>query len=269
MKGDRMVFFLGCSRTASKGYMHVLNEHTTYNVTRELHLHKKNKGNTVYKCYQKFSSNKNVGLLAQELENLKNASYWKSDDFVAQKFQKFLEKTNTANLTYWGLVSKILEFDSDQKNKEFCGAKFPLHIAYFPTLKKHFPKSQFVFLARDPLTMAFSQFNKHKMTSFSRRFTMLLYTAIMFNCTILFGNIFRPKNSTFISYENFKADKRKIIQDLCKFLNITFDEEMLDIPVLGSRIQTDSSPYKLSKLESLGLKVFTFPFLIVYRQSMI
>lgn len=247
--------------------MHVLNEHSAFNVTKELHLHKKSRGNTVYKAFLNYKKNQDLEVLSEDLGKINNASFWKSNNYDAKSFHVFLKKKEVTDFNYWQLIRFILEFDCSQNGKKEAGAKFPLHIAYFPFFKKRFSTDSYIFLARDPKNIAFSQFNKHKLKSRIRRLSMVFYTAIMFNLTIFYGKVVAPKKSILLSYENFKNNRNETTQKLCEFLEIPFNSEMTEIPVLGSRIEVDSTPYQLNVLESAILKFLTFPFSTIYKKS--
>lgn len=246
----------------------MLNEHTPFNITRELHLHKRWGKNTLLNQFQEFKKGKQtLDEFTLSLSKLQNASYWKSDDYSAQDFHKFLETKNLTPSNYQSLVTSILEYDKFRAAKKESGAKFPININSYPLFKKWYPNEHFIFLGRDPLTMAFSQFNKHKTNSFSKRIVMLLHVASMFNATILWGKIFKPKNSLFIRYESFKTNKEEVIKKVCQFLNIEFQKQMTDLPILGSRMQKNSNDFILKYWERILLKLLTFPFRSIYLKS--
>ncbi|MFY0593580.1 sulfotransferase [Roseivirga sp.] len=262
-----MLFIVGSSRTASKAYMHLLNVHTHFNITRELHLHKRKGPGCIKAKLKAFNSNKlDLGALANELGQLSNASYWKSDDFKPDGFKKFLAQKDFKKLSYSQLVDLLLEHDKLNNEKIQAGAKFPMHISFFPILKNWYPKEKFIFLCRNPADVAFSQFNKHRLEKPTGRFIMLVYTAIMFNFTVLWGNLLKPKNSIFIPYELFKKDRQNVIQQLCEFLELRFNPAMLDLPILDSRIGQDKVLFRLKKLEKTLLIILTFPFNVIYHK---
>lgn len=262
-----MLFIFGCSRTASKAYMHLFNKHTHYNITRELHLHKKRGANSINGKLHLFNQEHgSTQKLANDLAKLYNASYWKSEDFEAHGFSNFLSEKNVKKLDYSTIVKLILEYDKLRQEKRFCGAKFPIHIAFFPIFKKWYPSGQYIFLCREPSSIAYSQFNKHELNRTKKRVSMLLYTSIMFNFTVLWGYLWKSQNSIFIPYETFKNQQKAVITELCKFLKLEFNNEMLSLPVLGSRMQENKASYELKLWEKVLIKVFTFPFGYIYKR---
>jgi len=181
-----MIFFFGCSRTASKAYQYILNEYTQVNIARELHLISGITKKSLYRVYYKYKfQHKNIEKLCAELGTLRSATYWKTKQFDAEVFKYYLENKEIKKLNFKALILNIIEFDAHKNKKEIIGAKFLVHIFFYPPFKRlwGFNQAKYIFLVRKSKDILFSPFNKHEMKNRSTRMAMVFYVAFMFNFT--------------------------------------------------------------------------------------
>ena len=143
----------------------------------------------------------------------------------------------------------------------------PIHIGVVIFFRDWYKESKYIFIARQPAGIAFSHVNKHKLKKPLGRLRMLIYTSIMFNFTVFWGMIFNPQMSIFLTYEDFKSNRSEVIKELCRFLDIPYTSEMASLPVLGSRIQDNSSIYQMNVIEKMLLNILTFTFSYLYNSK--
>lgn len=261
-----MVFIFGCSRTGSKAYMHMFSEHLGIHLTRELHLFSSFAKQSFLRKYIEYRyGHRNNARLAHEFPKLKNASYWRSDDYDANAFEKYLDEHKKGRtLRFWELFHTLLSFDRDQHGKETGGAKFPAHVMCYPLIKRKYPKAQYIFLARRPEDILFSQFNKHEMRKTLPRLAMIIHMVVMFNFTLFYARLWSRNKVYFVKYEDFKNDRDATLTGLCRFLGREYKKDMADLPILGSRMKKERDPFYLSGREKALVRILTWPWKRTY-----
>ncbi|MEL7146736.1 MAG: sulfotransferase [Bacteroidota bacterium] len=262
-----MIFFFGCSRTASKAYQHILNQHTDIHISRELHLISSPRKKSLYLVYLKYRwRHRSLPKLCAELATLRSSTYWRTKQYDAGLFLEYLKENDIQTIGFKTLVRALMDFDAQKNGKAILGAKFPAHIFFFPVFRYlwGFKNGKYIFLARKPRDIVFSQFNKHEMRNPLLRISMVLYVAFMFDFTIFYSKFFSKKNVHFIKYEDFKVNREKVVQDLCVFTGQQYHSGMIQVKVFDSLIRKDTTAYQLSGFENVLLQIATFPWSNLY-----
>jgi len=252
-----MIQIWGCSRTASKAYMYLLEHYSEINVTKEVHVLPSFGKYQFFKEYLKYKfRHKNLKVFANNLEQIRDASYWRGNDFDKKTFYEKI--SGYQFIDFFIAVKALFETDRVVQGKRISGAKFPSHIFYFPLFLKKFYKGKFILLARNPIEIYKSQINKHNVTSFPKKYMMLVWVTVMFSLTMFYVFLYRSKkNVHFIKFCMFKADRKNTIKKLCTFLNIEFKNKMLYLPKKGSSFKGAKKVISVSGFEKFFLKLFT------------
>lgn len=151
---------------------------------------------------------------------------------------------NSRQLTYYSedeLTIKINNFimslfDSKlTKDISILSEKTPDNIFVFDLLLKIFPLAKFVFVVRDPRGV-YSSFKEVKKRSIKNNVNVLLGNNIiddinLINRYIDKGNRFYQENKKIckvIHYEELLRDSEGVVRDLCEFIGVDFQTQMLE-----------------------------------------
>lgn len=137
-----------------------------------------------------------------------------------RKYQPDLEDVilNNSGKTYSDFI-KIFFKDlvKNKKDIKYCGIKEVWLTEFYPSLKKEFKNSKFIFLIRDPRAVVASSLNNRK-NSYDIQFLVNQWRKIS-----ILSKIYKEKNNQdiiLINYENFVLNFDKEIKRICNFLNL-------------------------------------------------
>ena len=152
---------------------------------------------------------------------------------------------------------EIYKFFLDTVTKE-NGAKIaceqtPQNAYYLQELLDFFPKARVINLVRDQRDVLLSQKNKWRRRFLGAKAIPILEALRSFvnyhpiltakvwasslSCTVKFFDHPRVK---IVKFEDLLTNSETVVQDICEFLQIEFEDFMLDIPVIGSSTEDDT-----------------------------
>lgn len=115
------------------------------------------------------------------------------------------------------------------------GEKTPAHIYYALEILKEFPECKIVLMCRDPRAVALSeQIKLEKNPRVTRQFSAFNFIVRWSTAADLIRRLETHKNAFFLPYERLIAEPESCIAELCDFLDIGFEEGMLDVGVVNS-----------------------------------
>ena len=160
----------------------------------------------------------------------------------------------------YALVCKIVYyFTKEQKgNILLISDKNPIYCLFISKIRRLFPEAKFIHMLRDPRDTILSH-----ITTFSVKNTY--YKAqqwLHYNLLIEKNKKELPDSFFSLSYESLVENPEPVLKDLCKFLNISFDAEMLkrelpdsvgsDKTIMGLMGQTHKNLYDPIQTSSIG-----------------
>ena len=236
------MFILGPGRTGSKLIMNILNKHPDIYITPEIRFLEFWKPSVFDKIkIYKDKNNKYSSQVIDELFFQKTTPFHKFHEITKNLdkdiiFKKFLKSDKYTK----DILTIFLRENSLINNKNIWGAKFPVHYSYLPTLIKWFPNAKFIFLTRDPIAILKSELRMKSRKKRSGNFpklknqyfyelSVLFYVVIQWNWSLYIFQKYKEKNIILLKFENLIMDPPKTIDIICKFLNINFANEMLDV----------------------------------------
>jgi len=123
----------------------------------------------------------------------------------------------------------------EKSNVKMAGVKYPVHIRKISNLLKYFPDAKIIFLTRNPKAIIASKINdpatkkrkeQSKIKAWFIHYFTLLYFCFEYNLSIKI--FFRNKENLYlVTYEDLVLHKEKTVQQICEFLGIGFEKEML------------------------------------------
>lgn len=261
-----MTFFLGCSKSASKAYTHVLRTHTDIHVSSELNLFSFNPSKSVYITYLKNRwMRASLANFAKDLNRLRGTSFWRVGRFSSDDFVKRLK--DRWPVSFKSVVKTLLDLDAAIFEKTRIGAKFPAHVVFTPFFLRFTDDSRVILLTREPLPILQSQTNKTGSRNAYRRFAMILHVAVMFDITVFYAWVYRQSHRVlFLPFERFTSNRSETVSRMAHFLDVPYNGAMDDIPVLGSKTGPDQVKVHIYPLERILLRVFTLGFRTLYQR---
>lgn len=203
-------FIVGCGRSGTTLLKTILNAHPNVFVAPE----------TFY-----FRSIKKK-IKASEKEPWKSVNFWWLRDAgitpaSLQPFaQKRLEHAHSEDAVIFG---SIMDFYASRHENCLIGEKTPSHVNYIDQIRAIYPDAKFIQIYRDPRAV-YSSFRKVNVGS---RFISEIMKEWI-NAAAVMQLRTSDENYLGIKYESLVENPEKILQAICDFLGLPWDETILD-----------------------------------------
>ena len=129
----------------------------------------------------------------------------------------------------------------------------PLNFQWLGFIKLIFPNAKFIHTHRDPIATSFSIYKtlfSAGSLNFSYNFNDIIDYYEIYESIIKFWNKKIPMDIMNIHYESFVLDPQTYTYDLCKFINLSFQEHMMDISLNKRPVLTASDSQVREKIYS-------------------
>lgn len=150
-------------------------------------------------------------------------------------------------LTYSALYRRVVQYIATQNKKPIAVEQTPRYVYYLPSLLEKYPSSRVIEVVRDPRAVLYSQRQRWKMRSLGAKNVPLkevLRVWLNYHATTM-SQLWLSATKAGIAVENHPRVKRvkyedlvnnpeTTIRDVCAFLNIRYQAEMLSIPRIAS-----------------------------------
>ncbi len=151
------------------------------------------------------------------------------------------------------LRSNYTNFIKILTNKSYVTDKLPLNFHWLGFIKLIFPNAKFIHTHRDPIATSFSIYKtlfSAGSLNFSYSFDDIIDYYEIYESTIKFWDQEIPMDIMNIHYESFVLDPQTHTHDLCKFINLSFQEHMMDISLNKRPVLTASDSQVREKIYS-------------------
>lgn len=162
-----------------------------------------------------------------------------------------------SNMNKLEVFSKYLEYESSLKDKTISCDQTPRNLFYVEEILNYYSDAKIIYMIRDPRDVLLSQKNKWKRRSLGAKSIPLIeairswinYHPIticqLWNATVNSMHSIEDHSSIkTIIFENLLEEPHKHIEEICDFLEIDYQEEMLNIPQVGSSVGHDDPSKK-------------------------
>ncbi|QQR97366.1 MAG: sulfotransferase [Sphingobacteriales bacterium] len=158
--------------------------------------------------------------------------YIKLEDLVAEiRKQAFFPK-NTADFL------NFLIRQEQSPEIEYFGEKTPAHIYYYNEILNHFNPAKIIITIRDPRATAYSELIKKNIKALGLAPFNLLTFIARYNTAYYLVDKIKKKigsdNVLVVKYEDMVVQPEITIQNMCNFLGIEFQADMLQMGVFNS-----------------------------------
>ena len=163
--------------------------------------------------------------IIDDFQQEKNTCNWKTS---LEKLKSEVKNTSLNKRNFSNLIGAIFNFYAKEKksNYKIYGDQSPITTHFSKLINKEFPKSKFIVLIRDPrdVALSYSKIKNHPAKN-------LNHALWKWNDSIKIYDYLKALNSDLIlsiKYEDLVSNPKETLVSICNFLNIKFNENMLD-----------------------------------------
>lgn len=167
-------------------------------------------------------------------------------------FSSILKSKYLTKEFFYIFYTEFLHLYLKKSKGSYVGLKTPENEFYSPIIFRKFPKTKFIHIIRNPLDVAVSLKKiKHdswggSVNYFSHIWKWKKSADLLSENSKLF-----PQNYYTIKYEDLIINPKGVVTDICRFLNIDFQKEMLDMNNHPGW-EGNNSSYKKNNIKSLN-----------------
>lgn len=249
----RPIFIVGNSRSGTTLMSRILGNHPLVFTFNELHFFEElwdPESASVFSPSQALK-------LATQLLDIQRHGYLnqtKSLEFLKEA-EKIVEIIS-GQISPPFVFSVFLTYESHLKNKVIPCEQTPRNVLYLREILDLYPKARIINMIRDPRDILLSQKRRWKRPFLSKtipkkaafRYWMNYHPVTiskLWNTNIRAAKKFENDDRLFnIRFEDLLNDPQKKIKEVCDFIDIPFNDSLLEVPQIGSSSQTDN-PDKL------------------------
>lgn len=161
----------------------------------------------------------------------------------------YQQATCKSQISHSDILSALLQLYAQKQNKAIWGEKTPEHFFYIPQIMQLFPQTKIVGLVRDPrdvhLSLQSVPWAPGNIVTHARLWRKSI--ALMEQSQRQY-----PQQVRIVRYEDVLRQPEQELANLCRFLGIVFEEQMLARPqASGAPFDPDQEPWKQKNLQPL------------------
>lgn len=206
------IFIIGVGRSGTSLLQSMLNTHSKVSFIPETHFLRK----YVFKSAVVVDE-KNIDSIIETLNN--------DDDFLRAKIPAI--EIIKIGMGYLDIYDALLDVYLKRKGKKIIGDKDPRNIDYLEQLNKFCPEGKVIHIIRDPRDVVLSRTK----ADWSKGRSFYLHAYLYITQLQRGRRLGKEKygiNYIEIFYEDLISDPVKVLNELCKFLKVNFEEKMLN-----------------------------------------
>lgn len=264
MTHNAPIFIVGAARSGTTLLQFMLRSHPELSLpTAESHFFI-----PFYQHRSEFGDLTNIGELTRLLKAIYDSrKIFFDEDVHGIRFnaESLAQRFHSRQLTSIPeVISGIFEANAEAEGKRRWGDKTPYYILHLDTLLEMFPNAQFVHIIRDgrdcALSMLERKWDLQIFNTYHAAYTWNKYV----NAGIAFGQQ-HPDHYHALHYESLLNEPEQTVANLCHFLNIEFNERVIDFnktdgsgktPLLGQPLQKSNQEKWRKKMTSRQIRIF-------------
>ncbi len=244
----KQIFVVGSSRSGTTMMGRILGNHSEIFTFKELHFF-----GTIWtnNSNQNLSKKQQSELLSRLLCIQERGLFSQSNHFdFNENAKKILGEGVTNPLAIYEL---FLQTISKENSCKISCEQTPKNLYYLEEILKFFPNAKVINMVRDQRDVLLSQKNKWKRRFLGAKAIPLseafrsfvnyhpILTAKVWNSSLTHSTKFQNNPRVkIVKFEDLLSESENVIKDICSFLDIDFQEKMLEVPVIGSSTENDS-----------------------------
>jgi len=240
---ESVVFIVGASRSGTTLLQMSLNAHPALSICGEFHFF--DQICNFKQNIPSLSKNENVEYLKSQLLKSFGMQYIKDADTVVDHASNALMTMQETERSYEAFFNELIIYYKINSNAAFGGEKTPETVRFLEDLLILYPNAKIIHIIRDPRAVVASSL-KLPLNSKS-----ILIHAATWRSDVYAGLRFtnkRPDKCKPVLYENLVTKPRAVLEELCAFIGVPFDEKMMSYQsTAASNIKNE--PWKLGTLK--------------------
>ena len=216
-EGEPQIFIVGMARSGTTLLSEILNTHSKIVVSPETHYFRKYWLNDKQASLQKRVKLSEIFLASDEFKQ-----FGFSVEEINEIECEILEGLKSGHTE---ILSNILTRHRLRKKKPLWAEKTTAHLMYIPEIARLFPAAKFICITRDPRDICLSlkkvPFNAGSTMSIARRWKRYAIRTSLYKDTY-------KNNFLEIKYEELIVNPEQVIKNICMFLGIDYESNMLN-----------------------------------------
>jgi hypothetical protein len=170
----------------------------------------------------------------------------------SEEAQEFISEIQPKNIKPATVFQTFLHYEAVKHNKKIPCDQTPRNVYYIGEILQLYPEARIINMIRDPRDVLLSQKGKWKRRALGAKNiprkeafrSWINYHPILisklWNASIRAAETFVEEERVYtIHFEYLLANPEETVQKICDFLNISFDQRLLDVPQIGSSYNAD------------------------------
>lgn len=240
-----MIFVTGASRSGTTMLSRMLGQHSLINGLKELHCF----GELVdpNKLQKHIDKPHAIDLCTQLLARSKRDIWGQANDEDAKEAEQLLQQIGSESIGAGDVVALALDHIAKSHGKEMACEQTPRNIFYAGALLEYYRHLKIVHIVRDPRDVLASQKNRWKRKRYGGdnipyseiirvwfNYHAYTITKLWVKATDLALQLKQHERVFILRFEDIMTDPEREIRNLCAFLDVPYESEMLDIEQIGS-----------------------------------
>lgn len=239
------IFVVGNSRSGTAMMGRILGNHPDVFTFKELHFF--GRLWTPNSNIANFSKEKASKLIAQ-LICLQRKGYAQQNKYFQfiEESQKLLEKISDSKLTPEIAFENFLLYEASMNSKSISCCQTPRNVFYIGDILENMKDARIVNMIRDPRDILLSQKRKWKLYKQKEKISLqeLIRTwnnyhpitiSMLWNSSIRAFNRYSDNPFVYsVKFENLLRNPEKEVKNVCDFLRISYQSNLIEIPQIGS-----------------------------------
>lgn len=260
----KKIFVLGNSRSGTTMMGRMLNKHSSIFTFGELHFF-----GPLWSSQpeEKILSREEAELLAEKLLARQRQGFliYKLQGKEKNDAKKIVNSIPDGQRTSIKVFRHFLEFETGLNKKQYSCEQTPPNVFYIKEILEHYPDAYIINMVRDARDVVLSQKRKWKRkflgaSKIPLKETVRAYLnyhpytiSKLWNSAVNTARNFENHERVMmVRFEDVISETEKTLSDICNFLSIPFEAEMLKVPRKGSSNSSDNSNELGANKEVLG-----------------
>ena len=255
-QNEPLIFIVGNSRSGTTMMGRILEKHSDVFTFHELHFFEQLW--TAQEQNDRISANE-AELLSAKLLCIQRDGYLNqtnSNRFLLEA-QELVAQVDTENLTSANIFKKFLLYESAKNNKSVPCEQTPRNVFYINEILKLYPGAKIINMIRDPRDVLLSQKRKWKRRFLGAREIPLqeairskinyhpIIISKLWNSSICAGDKYYNHERVYsLHFEELLQKPEIKVKEICKFIGISFNQSLLQVPQIGSSSGLDQPDRK-------------------------
>lgn len=243
MKNTRtpQLFIVGMARSGTTLLSEIFNSHSAISISHETHYFRN------FWSIHKVLNSRNFPSFFERFIKSKAFAQFKFTEKERQDIEKELSASSDINHSL--LLNTVFYKFAQKHKKKIWGEKTTDHLLYFKAISGLFPESKFVCIIRDPrdvyLSLKRVPFHTGNPVSIARRWKRY------YKASHIYKRSFKTRFIE-IRYEDLLLTTEKVLQEICNFLQVPFESNMVERSHRGTSTFDKTEEYwKVKALEPI------------------